>query len=244
MGAEIPDGCVLVARAILNSSLWTMRAEDRLVAITCICLANWRPRSWFNGESNMTIDRGQFVRSWQQLAEECNLSTKTVRTSVKNLENCGFLARKRAGHVQLFCIPKYEHYQDLTKYSDSIPLKTGKEAGSYRAGNGQDPGSKLATNNKGIMEEGKKGEEMPPTKSSPTGLLMDLAKNAHLIYSSERQLRIAVEGWMAQRGFEAVQTLLMSGIVNGWDVMQVTKVHFNGETKQIERERDAAFPKL
>jgi hypothetical protein len=167
MGAEIPDGAVLVARAILNSSLWTMRAEDRLVAITCICLANWRPRSWFNGKERMVIKRGEFVRSWQHLAEECKFSVKTVRTSVKNLELVGFLARKRAGHVQLFCIPKYDHYQDLTKYSDSAIIKTGKESGSNRADDGQDTGSEWADNgqqtgnkqelNKGIIEEGKKG---------------------------------------------------------------------------------------
>lgn len=157
MGAEIQDGCVLVARAILNSSLWTMRAEDRLVAITCICLANWRPRKWWNGKESMEIGRGQFVRSWQHLADECKLSIKTVRTSVKNLEMVGFLARKRAGHVQVFTMPKYDHYQDLTKYSDSIVLKTGKETGSYLADDGQATGSEVATNNNLIREEGKNG---------------------------------------------------------------------------------------
>src|SRR6185436_8167007 len=101
MGAEIPDGAVLVARAILNSSLWTMRMEDRIVALTCICLANWRARSWFNGKENVRIERGQFVRSWDHLAEACKLSVQTTRTSVKNLELVGFLTRKLTGHVQL-----------------------------------------------------------------------------------------------------------------------------------------------
>jgi hypothetical protein len=156
MGAEIQDGAVLVARAILNSSLWTMRTEDRLVAITCICLANWKQRSWFNGKERMVIERGQFVRSWQHLADECHLSLKTIRTSVKNLENVGFLARKRAGHVQVFTIPKYSHYQDLTKYSDSMTVKAGKETGSDRADDGQATGSEVATNNNVIREEGKK----------------------------------------------------------------------------------------
>lgn len=160
MGAEIQDGAVLVARAILNSSVWTMRAEDRLVAITCICLANWRSRSWFNGKENMTIGRGQFVRSWEHLAEACKLSVQSVRTSVKNLQNVGFLTRKLTGHVQLFTIPKYSHYQDLTKYSDQISSETNKVPNSELTATQQQPNSALTTNNNLIREEWKNGRTL------------------------------------------------------------------------------------
>lgn len=119
MSAEIPDGAVIVARAILNSSLWKMRPEDRVVAMTCLALCNKRPRKWFDGLQQITIDRGQFVRSREQMAKACEMSVQIVRTSIEHLEECEFLTRSLTRAYTLYTIPKYEHYQDLTKYSDS-----------------------------------------------------------------------------------------------------------------------------
>lgn len=119
MGAEIQDGAVLVARAILNSSLWTMSLADRVVAITCICLACWKPRKWFDGKEQVTLERGQFVRGRKKLAQECGISEDQLRTSIEHLEIVGFLTRKITSRYTVFTIPKYSHYQDLTKYSDS-----------------------------------------------------------------------------------------------------------------------------
>ena len=126
MGAEIPDGAVVVARAILNSSLWTMRIEDRVVALTCIAIANFRDAEWWDGNQKITIKRGQFVRSWQELAKACNLPLQVVRTSIKNLENnrdnqgVPFLTRKSTQRYTLYTMPKYDFYQDLRNYSDSV----------------------------------------------------------------------------------------------------------------------------
>jgi len=150
MPAEIPDGAVIMARAILNSSLWTMRPEDRVVAMTCIALCNWRPRKWWDGRAEVVIGRGQFVASWDRLAKAAGLKTKVVRTSVQNLCNIGFLARHQARRYSIYTLPKYDHYQDITKYSDSAVVGAGKTSGSERAANGQRAGNK---------QEGKEGEE-------------------------------------------------------------------------------------
>lgn len=116
MGAEIPAGAVLVARAITNSSLWTMRAADRILAITCICMANWKPKKWFDGETAGVIDRGQFITSYEHLAEAAKLSIQNVRTSLRNLEKVGFLTRKVTRRWTLLTLCKYDHYQDMSKY--------------------------------------------------------------------------------------------------------------------------------
>ena len=73
MGAEIPDGAVIVARAIVNSSLWKMRAEDRVVAVTCLAIANKKAKKWFDGQKQIVIERGQFVRSRQEMAKELHV---------------------------------------------------------------------------------------------------------------------------------------------------------------------------
>src|SRR5262249_5830761 len=120
MSAEIPDGAVLVARAILNSSLWTMRPQDRVVALTCIVLCNRRRKKWFDGVEDIVIERGQFVRSRKKIVEACNLPVQIVRTSLDHLEETDFLTRKLTRGYTLYTIPKYDHYQDVTKYSDSL----------------------------------------------------------------------------------------------------------------------------
>lgn len=246
MGAEIQDGAVLVARAILNSSLWTMRAEDKVVAITCIAIANWKDGKWFDGTDEIPIKRGQFVRSWAGLAEESGESVQTVRTSVQHLEKVGFLTRKSTGRYHVFTIPKYSHYQDLTKYSDAIAAKSNRIPNSPLTGTQQDINSSLTTNNKGIREEGNNGGEDAPLASSPIGLLITEARSQSLIYSNERQLRIMLNGWVARRGFQIVQELLMSGKVKGWDIMEINKVYFKAsgvaEHKNFVERRDSHGP--
>lgn len=168
MAAEIPDGAVIVARAILNSSLWTMRAEDRIVAITCVCLANFRPKRWFDGHKEIQIGRGQFVRSLEGLAEAARVTKKVLRTSLQHLENTGFLARSRAQRYTLYTIPKYDHYQDLTKYSDSAVKhdghKVGQATGTKRAPDGHRAGNKQECIGK---NEEKREEGRAPASASP-----------------------------------------------------------------------------
>jgi hypothetical protein len=123
MGAEIPDGAIIVARAIVNSSLWEMRLEDRVVAITCLAIANKRAKKWYDGEKDIIIQRGQFVRSREQMAKACRMPLQRVRTSIENLENSEFLTRDLTRAYTIYTIHKYLHYQDLTKYSDSGVLK-------------------------------------------------------------------------------------------------------------------------
>jgi hypothetical protein len=119
VAAEIPDGAVIVARAILNSSLWTMRSDDRVVAMTCIALCNKVPKKWFDGEMDLLIPRGSFVRSWGNFVKSCGLPLQVVRTSIKHLKSSDFLTQVSTRFYTVFTLPKYEHYQDLTKYSDS-----------------------------------------------------------------------------------------------------------------------------
>jgi len=122
MPAEIQDGAVIIARAILRSSIWRMRPEDCKVAITLIALVNHSPGTWFDGVRNVTIKKGQLVRSLGKLAEDCKLSIQVLRTSLKNLEReldddgTPFLTRKPTNRYVLYTLPKYPFYQDLRNY--------------------------------------------------------------------------------------------------------------------------------
>ncbi len=134
MPAEIPDGAVIVARAIVNSSLWKMRPEDRVVAVTCLAIANKKAKKWFDGYKQITIQRGQFVRSRSEMAKECGLPIQVVRTSLDHLSDSEFLTRDLTRAYTIYTIPKYQHYQDLTKYSDYGVLKLTKDLTRHQPG--------------------------------------------------------------------------------------------------------------
>lgn len=125
MGAAIAKGYVFVARDILASTLWQRRPEERIAAITAIVIANHQAVQWHDGRRDLQIGRGQFVRTWQDLAQECNLSHKTTRRAVDRLVEAGFLGRSARGKYSLYSIPKYGIYQDLDRYGREKELPEG-----------------------------------------------------------------------------------------------------------------------
>jgi hypothetical protein len=62
--------------------------------------------------------------------------------------------------------------------------------------------------------------------SSPEGLLVTLALAAKVIHASERQLRTHIAGWLADKGFEFVEKLLMNPIIKGKDVFWIHENYF------------------
>lgn len=76
-----------------------------------------------------------------------------------------------------------------------------------------------------LSSEGVQGEPRPPA-SSPEGLLVNLALNAKVIHASERQLRTHVSGWLADKGFQFVESTLMSPSVRGKDVFWIHENYF------------------
>lgn len=73
--------------------------------------------------------------------------------------------------------------------------------------------------------EGVQGEPKPPA-SSPEGLLTRLALDAKVIHASDRQLRTHIAGWLADKGFEFVEKLLMNPIIKGKDVFWIHENYF------------------
>lgn len=243
MGAEIQDGAVLVARAILNSSLWTMRAADKVVAITCIAIASWKDGKWFDGVREIPVLRGQFVRSWAGLADSSGESIQTVRTAVQHLENVGFLTRKSTGRYHIFTIPKYSHYQDLTKYSDSIAAKSNRIPNSPLTGTQQDANN-IQEGNKGRREEGE--EDTSP--SSPFGMLLAKARAQH-IPGKPDTLRSYFLAWVARTNYTKTEQMIMDPWSKGKTVLEMHDHFFpklkDGLTqKEFTERRDGAYRKV
>jgi hypothetical protein len=184
---ELPAGAILIARKILESALWKMSAQDRVVAITCLLVANYTFGSAESGEREITLARGQFSAAWEKLARWCRLSMEKTQESVARLITAEFLTKHTEFGIHIFNIPKYEHYQDPSKYSetgrrsgaDAAPLETpdlpfppvpvtaerspaGQDLGSTRAASGQLLGSSWAANKKDKnYNKGEEGEAVP-----------------------------------------------------------------------------------
>lgn len=180
---ELPEGAVLLARKVLESSLWKMSAQDRVVAITCLLVANYTPGRAESGGREVTLARGQFSASWDKVAAWCQLPVEKTQESVARLVTAGFLSNGLVEGIPVFTISKYELYQDPSKYiattchpasamdqeyqavdlpfppTPEIPAQAaaGQDPGSKWAASGQQVGSFRATNKKGY--KGKKGEE-------------------------------------------------------------------------------------
>ena len=257
MGAEIQDGAILVARAILNSSLWTMSFADRIVAITCICLACWKKKKWFDGKRQIVIERGQFVRGRRKLAKECGMTEDQLRCSLRRLESAGFVTLKVTPHYTLFEIPKYSHYQDLTKYSDKLDLDidpgfdpgvTPESPHAHPGVTPESPTYKKDNNGEEREEEGAAtAAPLPPSlQALEDGLrtrpespgqdpifkhLWDLARRQN-VNAKEDTLRRYLKGWIAQKGAQAVEEILMRQDVVGKSVTAIQDYFFNSMKKK------------
>ena len=166
---HIDGGCILIARQILHGTMWTMPPNTRIVAMTCLLMANHKTRKVWIGGKEMTINRGQFWTSIDNLQYICNgglfrrergqhlrnyLSAKSVRTALSQLERVQFLASQSTNRGRLLSVCNYNTYQNINLYR-------GKPKGKQAAGKGQAEGKQGATNNNG--NNGDKGEECKTT---------------------------------------------------------------------------------
>lgn len=143
---EIPNGCVLVARKIIYSSLFTMRPEDFKLAIYCICNANHKDGEWFDGKKVIIIKRGQFITSLDKLSAFTKLSAQVIRTSLKHLKSTQFLTVEATETYSVISVDKYDHYQNLLNYSNKdINTDDNKDLTKSQ----HRPNKDLTTNNKG-----------------------------------------------------------------------------------------------
>lgn len=69
----------------------------------------------------------------------------------------------------------------------------------------------------------KNPEQFP---DSPESRLVRLALKAKLIFASERQLRTHISGWLADKGFQYLESLLMNDAIRGKDVFWVHETYF------------------
>lgn len=111
------------------------------LAIHFLLECNHEPRRFvFNGEE-ITLQRGECVTGIYKIQDMTGISTQTIRTSLKTLENVGFLTRKSTNKFSIVSILKYEEYQGgltskstINQQSTNNPLTTNKNDKNEKKG--------------------------------------------------------------------------------------------------------------
>tara|TARA_R110002050_G_scaffold17668_4_gene52188 strand:+ start:2069 stop:2746 length:678 start_codon:yes stop_codon:yes gene_type:complete len=101
--------------------------------IYLIVSANWETKHW----KGRTIERGQFVTSFDKMASNTGLTFSNVRTSIDRLVKSGEILKESTNEYTLITIVKYNSYQDADEndskqianksQSNRNPIATTKE---------------------------------------------------------------------------------------------------------------------
>ncbi len=159
----IEGGYFLVARAIFDSSLWTMCPTDRIVATYLIGKSNHAEQKWFDRykQHDIVIQRGEFVTSYNKIATENHITYKQSRDSIKRLLKHGVIEivgeKGRMGSTAFLYIRviKYGIYQNPNNYEGqykvNIKSTEGQDKVEQRATNKNDNTLKNDNNDKKII---------------------------------------------------------------------------------------------
>ena len=145
------EGFIKIHRSFLDWE-WYTDTKTKTVFLHCILAANWKEGK-FKGQ---TIPRGSFVSSYPQLAQQTELSIKSIRTALNHLKETGEVAVKSTSQYSIITVVNYDLYQD-----------DGRQNGRQRAGKGQAKGRQRATiEEKKEKKEGKKVRKERETRAS------------------------------------------------------------------------------
>lgn len=108
---------IKLSRKILDWE-WYTDEHTKTLFIHCLLRANWKKGS-FRGVS---VKRGEFITSLQNLAIETGLTVKEVRTALKHLESTEEIKVEKLKFGRLIVIVNYDLYQNNGVGENGQPL--------------------------------------------------------------------------------------------------------------------------
>lgn len=99
-------------RSLMETSFYKNPLTCHL-AVHLLLDAAWKDHEMFLGGKKVTIKRGQIPCGRNTLAEATGLSPQNIRTSLKHLQQCGFLTIESTNVCSIITICKYNEYQSM-----------------------------------------------------------------------------------------------------------------------------------
>jgi DNA replication protein DnaD len=125
-----PVGYFKLWRELYTKPIWTNSTpEQKVVLMTIMAMANFRPNKWEWQGQQFILQEGQFITSLDSLVKECGsgVTIRNVRTALKRFENLGFLTNQSTKTGRLITVANWELYQgngiEGDKESDKEPTK-------------------------------------------------------------------------------------------------------------------------
>ena len=115
-------GYIALYRKLLDSPIF--KNQNTLqVAIYCLLKATHKEHSQTVGDQVVKLKAGQLVTGRKRMAQDCNLSEQSVRTTMRNLEKLDFLTIKSTNKFSVVTVLNWESYQ-LTNQQTTSSLTT------------------------------------------------------------------------------------------------------------------------
>lgn len=125
---KLKRGYVRLFRAI-DSWEWYTDVNTYKLFTHCLIKANHTDKIW----RGVTIQRGSFITSYQNLSIETGLTIKQVRTALNKLKTTGELAHKGQASYSIITVKNYDTYQPEGKQEDTQRADEGQAEGKQRA---------------------------------------------------------------------------------------------------------------
>jgi len=94
---------------------WYTNANVMRLFIHCLLKANRQTKKW----QGITIERGSFVTSYGNLADELGLTVRQIRTALDKLKMTGELTHERHSEYSVIVVNNYNDYQPNDKHFDN-----------------------------------------------------------------------------------------------------------------------------
>ena len=115
---KISGGYVHLVRSVIESSLWSMPANAVKLGLTCVAMANWQDRKWWDGKQEVVIRRGSFVTSVNKLAAAARMPRSEIQSNLDKLRRHGLISTKATSAWTLISVIQYDYYNDPKSYVD------------------------------------------------------------------------------------------------------------------------------
>src|SRR3990167_2259561 len=165
-------GFFVLHRELFDKPIWlNSTAEQKVILITLIKMANFEPKSWELNGKPFACQRGQFVTSAKTIAEKCGIGVtrQNIRTALVRFEKHEFLTMLSTKTGMLITICNYCKYQDVKTEPN--------QAANQQLTNSQPTANQqLTTSNNITIKQSKNitNNLLPDYDESPTQIQPDL----------------------------------------------------------------------
>ena len=142
------SGFIQVSRELFEHPVWiNSTPEQKVILLTILEKANYKPASWEWNGNVISVQRGQFITSVEKLVQSGGkgITTAKVRTALKRFEKFGILTSKTTNQSTLITVENYDFITCGTDEND-------KQLSKRLANEKQTDDKRIATTNKNNKE--------------------------------------------------------------------------------------------